>query len=453
MGLKTTNQGEKMTARPMTDARAYPHDLEAERALLGQSMSDPDALGEVRAALKPEHFYRPGHRNLFAMLCGMADDGTPIDTITMIDRMRRDGGEYRYGGVAYVVELVDGVVSTANAGHYARIVRDKYIARTTLEQMAGLRDKCLDDHHNVVESVAAVVDALNGVLELGTVAGGISAQDASDRLIKTITSVYKGEAAPSLRTGFPGLDQYIGLKGSDLCIVAARPGTGKTAFALSLALGWAGEFKLSGKQVVIFSLEMPAEQLIGRLAADVGSVSGDAFRQRPMSHDEYSDFIDATNEIRALPITIYDRSGMSIQEMRAQVAAANRKTPVGVVIVDYVQLIRNEVAGLTKVDRIGEASKGCKAIAKDLDVPVVLLAQINRAGGAKARPGMDDLKGAGDLEEDADQIILMSRPGEKDKEVKSLGLTDIEVVKNRHGATGLTELHFDMEHSRFEVAR
>ena len=437
----------------MSDTRAYPHDLGAERAILGQSLSDPGVLGDVRSVVKAAHFYDPGHRNLFAMLCSMLDDGTPIDTLTVVDRMKRDGGSFRFGGFEYVVELPDTAPTTTNHKHYAAIVRDKFIARTTLEAVSGLRDQCLADSGNVVELVSGVVSSLNAALELGTVAGGMSIENASDGLLDDVAAVYRGEAEPSMRTGFPGLDHFIALKGGDVCVVAARPGTGKTGFALSLALHWANEFKRSGgKQVVIFSLEMPAKQLVARLCSDVGQIPGEAFRQRPMSHDEFDRFTDATNEVRQLPIRIFDKAGMTIQEMRSQVAAAHRKAPVGVVIIDYVQLVRNDEKGLNKVDRIGEASKGTKSIAKDLDVPCVLLAQVNREGGKRKKLQMEDLKGSGEIEEDADEIILMSRPGQRD-DSEPQGRVVMEVAKNRHGPTGCSDLHFDMEHSRFEVAR
>tara|TARA_R110000787_G_scaffold131221_1_gene243171 strand:+ start:405 stop:1718 length:1314 start_codon:yes stop_codon:yes gene_type:complete len=437
----------------MSDTRAYPHDLGAERAILGQSLSDPGVLGDVRSVVKAAHFYDPGHRNLFAMLCAMLDDGTPIDTLTVVDRMKRDGGSFRFGGFEYVVELPDSAPSTTNHKHYAAIVRDKFIARTTLEAVSGLRDQCLADSGNVVELVNGVVSSLNAVLELGTVSAGVSIQDASARLLEQQTAVYRGDRSPGLRFGFPGLDRHLSLYPGDVCVLAARPGVGKTALALHVALGWAEEFKAAGeKQVLIFSLEMPATQLAARLCSATHSIPGEAFRQRSMSHQEFSDFTDATNELSPLPMHIFDAAGMTIQEIRSQAAAAHRKCPVGVVVIDYVQLIRNDEKGLNSVERIGEASEGCLAIAKGLGVPVVLLAQINREGGQRKKLSMSDLKGSGKLEEDAVQIVLMSRPGQNNPDEPPERVI-IDLAKNRHGATTEQELYFDMQFSRFEVAR
>lgn len=436
----------------MNDLKAYPHDLEAERSLLAQAMASADVLDEVRGRLKAEHFYRPDHRNIFSMLCAMADERVPVDVVTMVDRAGRGAASSRYGGISYIVELDGYHVSTANWAMYARIIRDKYIARVTLDQIEGLRARCLDNTADVVELVGGVVRSLEGVLALGTVAGGVSGQDALDRLLEQQAAVYRGEVSPGMQTGFVDLDRFVSLHGGEVLVCAARPGVGKPAFGLSLCLKWAHDFHKAGdKQVVIFSLEMQAAALMGRLCSDVGNVPGEAMRHRSMSHDEFDRFTDATNELRALPIRIFDKAGMTIQEMRSQAMAAHRAKPVGVVLVDYVQLLRSEEKGLGSVDRIDAASKAVKAMAKDLDCPVVLLAQVNREGSQRKRPQMSDLKGSSAIEEDADQVILMSRPGimgEDEPDEKTI----LDIVKHRGGATGSVELHFDLQYSRFEDA-
>jgi len=434
------------------DTRSWPQDLLAERAILGQAMLDPDVVPEVRGIVDGAHFYRPARSSLFALFCAMLDAGEPVDMVSVIERVSRDPSPF--GGVVYVSELVDSVASTRNYAHYARIVRDKYVLRCVLEQVARLKSRCLGDPGDADALIAGAVAALESARAIGTVRAGVSIADASDGLLDQITDVYYGRAASSLLTGFPALDRVISLHGGDLLVVAARPGTGKTAFALSCARYWAHRYQADGinKQVLVYSLEMPATQLVGRLVADIGSIPGEAFRQRPMSHTEYQQFMVAHEEVRELPITIFDASGMTIQAIRSQAAAAHRETPVGVVLIDYCQLVRNDDKGLSTVERIGAASKGSKALAKDLGVPVMLLTQISREGAKRAKLTMNDLKGSGEQEEDADQIILMSRPGQTDDEVPE-GRVMMDVAKNRHGATGTAELWFDMRFSRFECAR
>ena len=421
----------------MNDTRAYPHDLAAERALLGQVYCDPEAATIAREVVKAAQFYDPGHRKLFGLLCRMVDDGIQIDDVTVCDEINRAGGPLAYGGFERVFTLADETPTTANVRHYSVIVRDKYMQRSTLAMLEGLRAKCHGNPGDITGLVSDVAASLGSLLELGTTSAGVTVQDASDRLMTRQAAVYRGEVAPSMRTGFPDLDRLVSLKGGDVCVLAARPGVGKTGLALSLALYWANEFKLSAAplHVVFFSLEMPATQLVARLCSDVGQIPGEAFRQRPMSHAEMDRYTDAHNEVRELPLHIFDRSGLTIQEMRAQAMAYHRRHPVGIVLVDYVQLIRNEEKSLSSVERIGEASKGVKEMAKDLGVPVVLLAQVNREGGQRSEVQISDLKGAGSLEEDADQIILMTRPGQSNTDLDQ-GVVHIKVGKNRHGSTG-----------------
>ncbi|MFT7518445.1 MAG: replicative DNA helicase [Kiritimatiellia bacterium] len=435
------------------DHRPYPHSLEAERALLGGLLEDPDQVLPIADSLRQDDFYRPDHGELFRLLVEMCGRGEQVDLLTLPQRILREGREERYGGVSYVVELPDYTPSTANLGHYADVVKQQSMLRRLISTSEGIARKAFGS----TEDVGILVEtAMRDLATLGQDGAGKSWGQISiiiDEEMANISNMADNDdEVVGVSTGFAKVDAKLaGMREGQLIILAARPGMGKTALALNMAQN----ASLIGKTAVaIYSLEMTRHELINRFLTSRAEVHASRMRTGNLDQDEWARLIDASEELRGTLVFIDDTPALSIGEVRARARKLKAKVPeLGFIVIDYLQLMRGNDAKAPRVQQVGEISRGLKAMAKDLKLPVMALSQLNRGveGRQDKRPMLSDLRESGAIEQDADVIMFIYRDDYYDPESADKGLAELIIAKQRAGSTGTVKLVFQGQYTRFDT--
>jgi replicative DNA helicase len=433
--------------------RAYPKSIESERALLGGLLQDPSLLADITETVKAVDFFRPDHAALFELMLEMTAASEEIDVVTLPQRMQREGRAERYGGIAYVVELPDHTPATANLHHYARVIREQSVLRKLITTSEGLAQKAFDgptDLGSLIES--AVKDFAN----LGQEHNRRSWEQISlilDGEIERIEQLsHLGTDVTGIHTGFKELDKMLaGMQRGDLLILAARPSMGKTALALNIAQNAALK---SDVGVGIFSLEMARSQLVGRMVATHGRIDGSRLRLGDLTDEDWERLLNATDTLRRARIFIDDSAALSVNDVRARARKLQSECPeIGLIVVDYLQLMRGDGGDRqSRVQEVAEISRGLKALAKDLNVPVLALSQLSRAVEQRQdkRPMLSDLRESGSIEQDADVIMFIYRDEYYDKSSSDKDLAEVIVAKQRNGSTGTVKLVFQGKFTRFD---
>ncbi|GIW40080.1 MAG: replicative DNA helicase [Candidatus Binatia bacterium] len=438
--------------------RLPPHNLEAEEAVLGGLLLDNDLVEEVVELVGPEDFYRSAHRKIMRAILELNAQGEPVDLVTLSDALRRRGELQEVGGAAYLAELAERVPSAANVAHYARIVRECSILRglihTATEIAAGGYDPGLD----VDQFLDQAEQRIFAISERKVRPSFFRLRELMVQSMKTIEQLYeRKEAITGVPTGFLDLDRMTaGLQPGDLVVVAGRPSMGKTAFALDVARHAAAEAQVG---VAFFSLEMSKEQLVLRLLCSEARMDHSQVRSGRFPASEFPRLALAAGKLAELPIFIDDTPAMNVLELRAK-ARRLKRTPearLGLVVVDYLQLMKaSPLEGRKEQNReqeIASISRSLKALAKELDVPVLALSQLNRQVEQRSdkRPAVADLRESGAIEQDADVILLLYRPCVYDRNA-DVHAAEVIVGKQRNGPTGTVPLVFFPEFTRFESA-
>ena len=436
----------------MTAATPFPQAIEAERALLGGLIEDPDKFDAI-GRLEPSQFYRRDHSNLYALLRSMRDRGEDIDSITVPERIGRAGHGERFGGLAYVVQHGDHVPSTANLETYARIVRE-FDQRRRAMALRSRFDELADPGVDLAQHIAELTAGLEAVTASG---GGRSHWKAlGDSAESALSEVYeRGDgAALGLPTSLHALDEYIGgLIGGKLYVLAARPAMGKTALAVNITTSGAK----TGAGVGIFSLEMMATELAERVIVAESGVSGSLVRTGSLSEEMYAALGDATDATKALKVYVDDRSGLAWPDVVAgalqlQRDMAREGDELGLIVIDYLTLLDVQVSrGDTRSSAVGKISTGAKNLAKALGAPVLLLSQLSRRVDERAdkRPMLSDLRDSGSIEQDADVVMFIYRDEVYKPDTADKGIAEIIVAKNRGGQTGTAKVRFEGHRMRF----
>ena len=441
-----------MTQEVGSHMRPYPQSVEAERALLGGVLQDPDSIIDLMELVKAEDFYRPDHADLFKLLVEMHGRGEAIDLVTLPERMQREGREERYGGVAYVVELPDHAPSTANLKHYADVIREHSVLRRLITASQAVAHQAFEGPADVAELLESAVKT---IVSLG--------QDHSKRAWECISLILDHEIerieqlsrsqsdVTGVRTGFGDFDVLLaGLQRGDLLILAARPSMGKTALAINIAQNAA----LLGKVGVgIFSLEMARGQLVNRMVSTEGLIDAGRLRLGRLQDEEWERLLEASEALRRAPIYIDDTPALSVNDVRARARKLQAECPdLGLIVVDYLQLMRGEGSTQSRVQEVAEISRGLKALAKDLEVPVLALSQLSRAVEQRQdkRPMLSDLRESGSIEQDADVIMFIYRDEYYNPDTADKNLAEVIIAKQRNGSTGTVKLVFQGKYTRFD---
>lgn len=421
--------------------RLPPHHVESEQAVLGALLID-NAVAD-RLDVSEQDFYAHDHRLIWKAIIGLIDAGKPADVITVAEALEASGELDRVGGLSYVVGLSANTPSAVNVRSYAKTVKD----RARLRRLAETGTRIADMAYAGGDASDAVAQAQQAVMELDSTEAAqesMSLRDAFKAMVMRVDAAYNG-TAQSIPTGFLRLDdKIVGLEPGDVIVVAGRPSMGKTAFAMQIA-----ELVSETDPVQIFSLEMGARQLTMRMAAGVGKIDLMKLRTGKLDNDEWNRLSYAQGKLINRPMYIDDRSSLSVAQIRARARQTKRKHGLGLIVIDYIGLV--DAPGNNRAESIGAVSRGIKAMARELGVPVILLSQLNRqvTGRTDKRPLLSDLRESGAIEQDADLILLLHRDEYYNVDSKWKGVAECIVAKQRNGPTGIVPLSFDGTTARF----
>ncbi len=434
--------------------RQPPANVDAEKALLGAVILKPDVLHDVSVTVFPESFYADKHRKIYEAILSVFSKGDPIDTVSIVTKLKDMGQLDRIGGPSYVTELIETVPAAGNAAYYS----EQVINKSTLRNLIHAADDIAEIGYSDPETVDEALDQAEKKIFQATQAPsaqkfrpiGTALKEAWERFEHLSENPEVKRGVPS---GFTSLDNLLsGFQKSDLVILAARPSMGKTTFALDLARNAALQH---GASVGIFSLEMSDQQLVDRMLAAEAGVDSWKLRTGRLSNDsEYEALQGAMNKLHKAPIHIIDEAAMNIVKMRSAARRLKNEYGLDMLIVDYLQLMSPT---LTKgsdsmVQQITEISRSLKILAKEMDIPVIALSQLSRAVEQRGgKPRLSDLRDSGSIEQDADVVMFIHREDKmnKDKEPERPNIAEILVEKHRNGAVGHAELYFDDKHVRF----
>jgi replicative DNA helicase len=435
--------------------RVPPHSIEAEACVLGSMMLDPMAIDLVIQIVRDDHFYRPAHQLLYKSLVDMRHQATTeIDPVTLREELSRKGTLEQIGGVDYLKMLFTGVPSSANAEHYARIVRNK----AQLRQLINACTDVIRDAYEGRDETPMVIDrAEQSIFEIAQQHLGEEASALSDLLQKTFEDLEKheGKLITGVASGYSRLDQLTsGFQKGEMIILAARPSMGKTSLLLNIAENIS---LLDGSPLAIFSLEMSKSQLAERFLASRARFNLRQMRTGTISPETWTLLQSAASELSAAPVFVDDSANLTIVQLMAKARRLKAAHDIQCVLVDYLQLMNYSGRANSRQEQITEISRGIKALARDLNIPVIVAAQLNRGPADRPThtPRMSDLRESGSIEQDADVIALLHNEdyfhmGEEGYQPK--GTTDLIIAKQRNGPTGTVPLTFLRDCTRFEQA-
>jgi len=431
-----------------------PHSLEAEAAVLGAILLENAALDRIADVVSAEDFYREVHRKVFRAALDLSERSEPIDLLTLTEALRTRGELAEIGGAAYISELADRALSAANIQYHARIVREKAILRGLISTASEIVTRGYEAREEVGRFVDEAEQAMYQIAEKRARGAFTRVGDLITDTFRQIEQLYeRKEMVTGVPTGFTDLDRMTaGLQPSDLIIVAGRPSMGKTSFCLNIAEHVAIE---KGIGVAVFSLEMSKEQLVLRMLCSQARVDLSKVRTGFLAQKDFPRLAEAAGRIHDAPIYVDDTPALSALELRAKARRLKRvkEANLGLIVVDYLQLMRGSGSrDESREQEISQISGSLKALAKELQVPVIALSQLNRQveGRNPPKPRMADLRESGAIEQDADVIAFIYRDELYNPQSRDQGVAEILVAKQRNGPTGDVRLAFRSEFTRFE---
>lgn len=435
-----------------------PQAVDLEEAVLGAMLLETNAVNDAIDLLVPESFYKPAHQEIYAAIKELFGNSVQIDTLTVTEKLRKNGTLELVGGPGYLASLTSKVASAAHVEYHARIISEKYILRSLIEVSSKVIKNAYDETQDVFDVLGDAEDGLFQIAEGNLKRGG----EKIDKVIKEATDEIEAAAkntdgVSGVPTGFHDLDRLTsGWQKSDMIVLAARPGMGKTAFVLSMARNTAIQF---GKGVAIFSLEMSNVQLAKRMMAMETGISSEKLRKGFTGEDDWKKFHDNIGSLTNAPIYVDDTPALSIFELRAKCRRLKMSDPpIELVIIDYLQLMTAGTKGGNREQEISTISRSIKEIAKEINVPIIALSQLSRSvetrGGDK-RPMLSDLRESGAIEQDADMVCFIYRPEyyemyQDEAGNSTEGIAEIIVAKHRNGSLDNVKLRFVKELTRFD---
>ncbi len=446
------------SAKTLPTGRIPPHNLEAEASVLGSALVDNDAIDRVEGLITPDVFYKEAHRKIWRAMEALRGRGEPVDLVTLAEELKKNSELDEVGGITYLVGLSEATPTAAYAEHYARIVAEKAVLRRLIAA-AGEAMRLAYDEAGSVEEVIDQAGRL--ILDVATHGPRHEFQEMRDLVTKAHERIAQlreeGSRSDLISSGFADLDRLIGGLGpGSLNIIAARPSMGKTAFALTIAQNVALR---DGVPVAIFSLEMPALDLVLRMLSSEARVDMNRIRQAQLSDRDYDRLVKAAGRIYDAPIFIDDTPGLTLMELRSRARRLAAHQNVQLIVVDYMQLMSGGQSarnGENRQQEIAAISRGLKSLARELEVPVVALSQLSRAveNRPNKKPMLSDLRESGSIEQDADLVIFIYRDDYYNEHSEKAGIAEIIVGKQRNGPIGTVELQFHAAHVRFnDLAR
>lgn len=429
-------------------ARQLPQALEAEQAVIGSMLIDPSCIPEVIELLRPEDFYAEENRRIFETVYGMFTDSARIDAVTVLNELKIRGEYDDAGGRAYLSQLMDVTPTAAGVREYARIIRDKSMLREVAAAGADIQAMAYEGAGEASDIAEAAEQKIYAVRHGREVQGLAPINSIILDVYNHLDELAQSESGlPGLPTGFHDLDRRLtGLNKSDLILIAARPGMGKTAFALNVALYAA---KHTDKDVVLFQLEMSRDQLASRLLSQEAVIDSQKLKTGELEPDDWTKIARAANTLAKTHIYVDDNPAITVAEIKAKCRRLGDN--LGLIVIDYLQLMQSDKRSESRVNEIGEISRAMKIMAKELNVPVICLSQLSRAVEKREdkRPMLSDLRESGAIEQDADIVLFIYRDEYYDNDSEEKNNAEIIIAKNRHGATGSVMLQWIGQYTTF----
>jgi replicative DNA helicase len=435
--------------------RTLPHNLEAERSVLGAILLNNDAFNRAAEIVDAGDFFRDAHRRIFDKMVRLSERGDAIDLVTLKDELTRSGDIEEVGGPAYIAALVDGVPRSTNVEHYARILKEK----ATLRHLISSANKILSTAYDAEEDADTILDqAEHAIFEIADDKirdGFVPLRALAQESLETIEKLHaRKELVTGVPTGFVDLDEMTsGLQAGDLVIVAARPSMGKTSLALNIAQHVGTK---TDRTVGLFSLEMSKEQLFLRMLTAEARIDAHKLRRGFLGDRDWGRLAQGIGTLSEAQIFIDDTPSIGVLEMRAKCRRLSAEHGLHLVIVDYIQLMQGRGRFENRTLELGSISRSLKGLAKELNVPVLVVSQLSRAPESRSdrRPQLSDLRESGALEQDADLVIFIYRPDQyADRDaapIEAQGVAELIIGKQRNGPTGTVKLAFIRELTRFE---
>ena len=430
--------------------RSMPQSMEAERGVIGALLVNPAAAGDVGDIIRKDDFYHDTYGIIFETIGEMSDKGVAVDALTLGDELKKKNVSESIVSFEFLRDLQIDAGTSAHVKHYARIVKEKSILRKIIKVNEEIAADCYAGEKDLKEILNETEDKVFKLVRSGGAKEAVSIKEVLYKSLDKINANYKNKGAlTGVPTGFADLDDCLaGLQPSDLILIGARPSMGKTAFVLNIAEHAAVK---AGISVAIFSLEMSDIQLANRLLSLESTVSAEKLRKGDLDAGDWERIVDGTDVLSATGLIIDDTPGISVPELRSRCRKYKLEKNIGLVIIDYIQLMSGTGKTDSRVQEISEISRGLKALARELDVPVVALSQLSRAPDQRQdhRPMMSDLRESGAIEQDADVIMFIYRDEYYNKDTEERNVAEINVAKQRNGPLKTVKLAWLPDQTRF----
>jgi len=440
-----------MATKEVAAGKVPPQNLDAEMSLLGAVLIDEETLADISEHVTPKDFYDKRHAIIYGGMMRLYEKHKPVDLLTLTEELKKKSEIELVGGSAYLTELTNYVPTAAHAEAYAELVAQKAIRRRLIKASADISELGYDEDSNTQELLEQAEAQLFSVSDQSLKQDLVSIESILTESFDRLEELHRNKGAlRGVQTGYRDLDNMTaGLQRSDLIILAARPAMGKTTLVTNLAYNVA---TIAKQPVLFFSLEMSKEQLVDRMLSDASGVDSWNIRTGNLSDDDFGKISEAMGEMAEAPIYIDDTPGLSVLEMRTKARRAAHEQPLGLIIVDYLQLMQGSGRDNgNRVQEVSEISRGLKLIARELNVPVIALSQLSRSVESRSPqiPQLADLRESGSIEQDADIVMFIYREAYYNPETERENITDLIIAKHRNGPTGKVELYFHPERLRF----
>ena len=431
--------------------RVPPQNIEAEQAVLGAMLIKKEAIIEVQEILRPEDFYRETHRIIYEAMVRLQNNDEAVDLVTLTEELRKTDMLDKVGGLGFITQLANIVGTAANVSYHAKIVKEKAELRNLINVATEIAGKAYEDSDEVENLMD---EAEKKILAVASRQGGGAFEPMKNIVMRTferINVLYESKGGlTGISSGFKDLDKLTaGLQKSDLILVAARPSMGKTAFTLNIA-SYVG---LHGGSVAFFSLEMSKEQLMQRMLCSEGGIDASRLRTGQLDEVEWNKLVGVADKMSRAPIYIDDTAGITVMELRSKARRLKAEHGLDLIIIDYLQLMQGRASKNSdnRQQEISEISRSLKALARELDVPVIALSQLSRSVESRQikKPMLSDLRESGSLEQDADIVMFLYREDYYDKDTENKNITEIIVAKHRNGPVDSVQLFFQKEYTKF----
>lgn len=433
-----------------TLGRIPPHNIEAEQAVLGCMLLDSDVIPTITELIRSEDFYRDDHREICEAILDLTEKAGPVDIITVSEQLQLRGTLDAAGGLEYLTNITDAVPTTANARHYAKIVEEKSLLRKLIKASSDIAGMSYDASEEAAFVLDRAEKSIFDILEKRSTQGFTHIKDVLLDTFNRLEELYNSKSfITGVPTGFTDLDfKTAGLQNSDLILIAARPGMGKTAMGLNIAQYAAVQRHVP---VAIFNLEMSKDQLVNRMLSSEVMVDSQRMRTGKLEDDDWNKVAQALAPLSEAPIYIDDTPGVSVMDIRAKCRRLKLEKNLGLIVIDYLQLMQGRGKTENRQQEVSEISRSLKILAKELQVPVVTMSQLSRGPESRTdhRPMLSDLRESGAIEQDADIVMFLYRDDYYNPETEKKNVAEVIIAKHRNGSTGTVELRWFGEYTKF----